>query len=127
MTAKNFGFLRIPSILRHKRNTGAVALLFLLLSSTVFLSGCAVTKPLPWKTPPPVKALPEIYAHYYDYPPGDTEGELIHEETHKSYILRQYEIPLRLPPELNHQDPEIMKKDVSEIEKTDKKKARDLK
>ena len=101
-----------------------------ILSAFLIISlfpGCAVWKPLPRKNVLPARHLPEIYAHYYDYPAGELQGILVQEEVHKSYILRRYEIPLLLPADLIHKDPQVLKQEVAEIEKKDKKKASDLK
>ncbi len=118
MREKNSGFMQIPFMLNR--------FLCLFLSLTL-LSGCAVWKPLPRKNVLPVMPLPEIYKTYYDYPAGDLAGKVVREEEHKSYILKRYEIPLYLPAELIGKDPEILKKEVEEIEKKDQKKANDLK
>jgi hypothetical protein len=92
-----------------------------------FLSGCAVWRPLPFKKPPPLPALPEIYQLYYDYPAGPFTPEVIKEERHKSYILKRVEIPLYLPPELVPKDPDELRKQAAKIAETDKKKAEDMK
>lgn len=90
-------------------------------------SGCAVWSPLTGEKPPRTNASTEPLTAYYEYPPAAFSGTVIETEEKRSYVRRQVELPLSLPPALAYENLEELKKEVSEIEKNDRKKAGDLK
>lgn len=102
----------------------------LFLGAAMLVQGCAVWRPFPLDRAPSVsegRTLPQEYQGYYDYPREHKKAEIIREEKTGSYILKQVEIPLAFPEDLLPPDLEEQRKQVLEMEKTDRKTASDLK
>jgi len=100
--------------------------LVLLLLFAVHVSGCAVWRPFRAKQDSIPQELPESYRHYYDYPQGDLTGNIVLENDTRHYVMKRVELPLRLPADLIHDDPETLRHEAEEAAKTNKKKAKDL-
>jgi len=93
----------------------------------ISFSGCAVWSPLTGKKSEPRRVQTEFLTAYYEYPASAFSGTVVETEEKRSYVRRQIEVPLSFPPALVLENLEELKKEVAEIEKNDRKKARDMK
>lgn len=86
--------------------------------------GCTAYRPFT-SSSPLAPFLPEQYEHYYDYPAPDLSAKVVLEKQEQSYILRQVEFPLVLPPDLEVKNLQEYQKQTESLLQSDKKTAGD--